>query len=120
MKKKKLKSRVVKIPVSLMKPDLPKTCPPGLLKAARKQAKTTVEHFKTKGHGWPLNWNFLIDDVVSDYFGFQVESVFLHELFRQGLFKKNPRNRFVLMNVGKHDGAFCLVKEKYGSRTRKA
>lgn len=63
-------------------------------KATRKVMRTVNEHFTKKGHGWPLAYSLLINDIFYAAHGYHLETFFLECL------KKSKINYTLLVDKG--------------------
>jgi hypothetical protein len=80
---------------------IPKTVDNQLKRIARKEAKEIVKHFRTRGHGWPIDFSHLASDLMFQRYKVDSWAVMLGALYETGF-------KFELVS---RDNKFLLVKE---------
>lgn len=64
-------------------------------KIGREKFKEIQAHFKKDG--WPLNWGFLVDDLVQQIMGYNIENLLLSQMFDQGFVLKCRKDGLMLI-----------------------
>lgn len=91
-----------------------KNVPEAHRKLARKTIKGIKQHFSTRGHGWPLNWSFLVEGLANDILGYQLENLILNGLMDEGLVLRDYKHPKAT------NADFCIMKEKDTCHSKKA
>lgn len=113
MKTKKFKT-VVTFPIVPTLSSKKKPRKKKYIKAARKIAKLTLEHFKKDG--WDLNYNVLLADVFYEANKEHLETYFLNELRNSGLVIKMGKGIHGVV-IGKKDDNKSKRRKSKSSKT---
>ncbi len=99
MAKKNKKKITLELPKSSYKTALdrlPRGQAAKVSKEISKQLRQVSKHFKTPGHGWPLDFQLIEDDVLHDLLGFHVGDLLLYAFVSKGYKVKCNDNRFMI------------------------
>ncbi len=68
-------------------------------------------HFNKRGHGWPLGFSMLVDDVFYNAFGFHLETILIPKLLKKySLQAIKGKSLMVVKKSKKPDGVIVFDK----------